>query len=719
MPSRPPRLGRALLLALTVPLGLLVAGVAVFFAAFALQADRGEPVPAGEVTKARRPESGAAPDGAGTRILFGDLHVHTQYSADARVFGLPVYEGETAHPPADACDFARFCSALDFWSINDHAEQMLPEQWAETRRSIRACNAVAGDAGEPDTVAFLGFEWSQGSPTDPRRHYGHRNVMFRDTDDASTPSRPIAAGTLNPWAWIGGVLSLADRLPVAVYRDYHRYLYEGLRAPRCPDRVPVRDLPTDCLEVAETPDVLFQKLDDWGLPSLVIPHGLAWGITNPPGATLDHQLGAMHDPARQRLLEVYSGHGNSELWRDVRHFEVDASGEKRCPEPHAGFTPCCHRAGELVRARCTAPDSEACEAEVEAARNEALGGFSLFDVGASLEGVQLEEWLACGQLDGSFLPAFSYRPQQSAQYALALRGRDEQDRFRFGLIGSSDNHRARPGAGYKELGLGAMTDGNRPVPAWTQDDDGFGAGLVRRMTTPRRVDAFYYTGGLVAVHAAQRERGAIFDALHRREVYGTSGPRIQLWFDALGPDGQRHPMGSELEALGPLRFEVRAAGAHTQKPGCPAAVRERLGAERTTFLCLDECHHPGPERTPIDRLEIVRIHPGRPLPGAIEDPWRVFPCAADGEGCRVVFEDPDPLADERLYYVRAIQQPTEAINGDPLLCERDADGRCVSARLCDARGFDQPVPASCRAPAEERAWSSPIFVSPLVREARP
>lgn len=52
------------------------------------------------------------------QILFGDLHVHTTISADAFVFSLPILQGEGAHPPADACDYARFCSGLDFWSIN-------------------------------------------------------------------------------------------------------------------------------------------------------------------------------------------------------------------------------------------------------------------------------------------------------------------------------------------------------------------------------------------------------------------------------------------------------------------------------------------------------------------------------------------------------------------------------------------------------------------------
>ena len=81
--------------------------------------------------------------GAQRQILFGDLHTHTSFSPDGYILGLPVTGGEGARPPADACDYARFCSALDFWGISDHAEGITPRRWSETRESIRQCNAIA------------------------------------------------------------------------------------------------------------------------------------------------------------------------------------------------------------------------------------------------------------------------------------------------------------------------------------------------------------------------------------------------------------------------------------------------------------------------------------------------------------------------------------------------------------------------------------------------
>jgi len=232
-----------------------------------------------------------------------------------------------------------------------------------------------------------------------------------------------------------------------------------------------------------------------------------------------------------------------------------------------------------------------------------------------------------------------------------------------------------------------------------------------------RQASFFMTGGLVAVHSAGRDRSAIWQALKRKEVYGTSGPRILLWFDLLNAPGGEAPMGSEVALAATPRFRVRAAGSFKQKPGCPDYSLEAVGPQRLEKLCRGECYNPSDERYVIKRIEVVRIRPqqkpGEPLGRLIEDPWLTHTCPGDSAGCAFEFDDPALLAGAReaVYYVRAVQEATSAVNAGGVRCEYDAQGNCVKAHPCYG-DYRTPFDDDCLRDAEERAWSSPIFVRP-------
>ena len=132
-----------------------------------------------------------------------------------------------------------------------------------------------------------------------------------------------------------------------------------------------------------------------------------------------------------------------------------------------------------------------------------------------------------------------------------------------------------------------------------------------------RSASFMLTGGLVALHAEGRDRDAIWQALERKEVYGTSGPRILLWFDLLDPPSEagvasRLPMGGSTVMLTNPRFRVHAVGALEQRPGCPDSVEAALGAQRLAELCMGECYHPSDRASSSSASKWCVFDPRRP-----------------------------------------------------------------------------------------------------------
>lgn len=229
--------------------------------------------------------------------------------------------------------------------------------------------------------------------------------------------------------------------------------------------------------------------------------------------------------------------------------------------------------------------------------------------------------------------------------------------LQLGIVGSTDNHMATPGFTDEESWLGSV----------------FSAGDLDLMMT--RVD--FNPGGIVGVWAEENTRASIFDAIKRRETYGTSGPRIEVRFDAVA-DGSAvdcDTIGSHTGATIPMGGEFNGTEA------APSFV-VRVKADRE----------------PLADVEIIKgEYAGGDLKESVQSVW-----SADGDGrsACAVWSDPDydPAA-PAFWYARVKQAPTK----------RWSQVRCELAGRCDEFPEAQEM-------IQERAWSSPIWNLPLGAE---
>ena len=270
--------------------------------------------------------------------------------------------------------------------------------------------------------------------------------------------------------------------------------------------------------------------------------------------------------------------------------------------------------------------------------------------------------------------------------------------FEFGIIASTDTHLGAPGAVEEDRFLG---HGGAGTPA----RDALPVGLPDKLE--------YNPGGLAVLWAEENSRDALFEAMRRREAYGTSGPRIVSRFfggwdfeDALcaAPDRVARayasgvPMGARLPAHDgdKPRFLV-AASQDAGTPDSPGMPLQRLQVIKGWIDDQGE------------RRERVYEVAGNARNGASVD---LASCAASGEGyaelCAVWTDEDFRPGQSAYYYSRAVENPS---------CR-------WSQRICLARGVDCARPETIGEGLEEccsvdhqpivqeRAWSSPIWYIP-------
>ena len=278
--------------------------------------------------------------------------------------------------------------------------------------------------------------------------------------------------------------------------------------------------------------------------------------------------------------------------------------------------------------------------------------------------------------------------------------------FAFGVIGSSDTHNAAE----------SFDESNYFGSRAYLNDSPTERGSVAAASPDRRAqkqsarELLTSSAGIAAVWAKENTREALFDALRRKEAYGTSGSRILLRFLAgydLGePDAESAelrnthpdsvPMGGTLQARArPPAFLVWAA----QDP-----MRGRLERIQIVKGWLDE------GGSTHSSIHDVACAPRMTLDPATSrcrgEPARVDPatCAVDASGgaaeLSVVWHDPAyDDAKPSFYYVRVLE-----------------DHSCRWSTWDAIRHGSDP-PAGVPRLIQERAWSSPIWVTPSAQRS--
>ena len=270
--------------------------------------------------------------------------------------------------------------------------------------------------------------------------------------------------------------------------------------------------------------------------------------------------------------------------------------------------------------------------------------------------------------------------------------------FKLGVMASTDTHNGMAGGVVEESWPGHLGVADAQRADRLVEESGGMHGMA------------YNPGGLVGVWAEENRRDSIFDALARREVFGTSGPRIKPRFFG----GWSYPQDL-CSARGRLEMADRAGVAM----GGDLPTRSSDQAPVFVALALADPGSPAAPGGDLQRIQIIKGWVSED--GTLNE--EVFDvaggdngagvdtetCETKGQGSRelcAVWTDPDFDPDRRaVYYARVLENPS---------CR-------YSAHECaDLAPEDRPAGCAHRvmeASQQERAWTSPIWYTPAAKLA--
>jgi hypothetical protein len=311
-----------------------------------------------------------------------------------------------------------------------------------------------------------------------------------------------------------------------------------------------------------------------------------------------------------------------------------------------------------------------------------------------------------------FVPWLSAEPPGSSfardalKQGLAAFARLGVNPFQFGLVAGTDTHLAAAG----------LVDERADYPghggAGTPAASGLPPGLVD--------DVEFNPGGLTVLWAEENSRDALFDAMRRREAYGTSGPRLLV--RAFG--GWSLP--EDLCARGGADFAAAGYAGGVPMGGVLAARPEDVRAPRFAVQALRDAD---PAAAPLQRIQIVKgwldasgelrervidVAGDLAAPGVDSETCAPRPDAGGASTLCAVWEDPefDPSA-PTFWYARVLETPSCRWHWQAC---RAADVDCTSGA---PEGFAACCDAALPRTIQERAWTSPIWHQPVASGAAP